>query len=164
MKGFGNPLLLLLFPSFTSCFRITFSLSGSPSPPVPLFTSLLTTKPSTALSVRPDKVILFSWLLEVSGLCSDEWDILYLASITNPPSSNAAGKLKARREGRAEEVLGLLLLFMFIICHSLIETLRRGFHFSKSQHGSWTKNDLDGLSGDYWALKLWYDLHDRQIA
>lgn len=64
-----------------------------------LFSAPPTTKLSAALSDGPDKVILLSWLLEVSGLCSDEWDILYLAPPDPTPhvpvSSKTAGKLEA---------------------------------------------------------------------
>lgn len=86
-KGFSAPTPFSSSHHSPPIFR--HDLFSAPLPPA-------TTKLSAALLAGPDKVILLSWLVEVSGLCSDEWDILYLAP--RPPhymfSSKTAGKLE----------------------------------------------------------------------
>lgn len=86
-----------VWATLSSLFRSSHhslpDLCPNPPPTAPLFTSLLTTKQATTLSLRPEKLILFSCWLALSGLPSDQLDIYF-------KDSKAAGKLKVcRKEG-----------------------------------------------------------------
>lgn len=133
-KGFSAPTPFSSSHHSPPIFR--HDLFSAPLPPA-------TTKLSAALLAGPDKVILLSWLVEVSGLCSDEWDILYLA----PPPPTLHVQLKDCWQTGGGGFLSSLSGFSIITSCSICSR-------------EMTSTPLGGFR----ALRSWSDLRGGQSA